>query len=96
MEPKLEAIDDFITYAQESLKLTVYAKECSSWYKNYKISGNILLWPGSMLHMKEMLNHVRPEDYNIEYRSRNRYKFFGDGFTQKEHAGEITAHYLKV
>jgi hypothetical protein len=41
-----------------------------------------------------MLEEPRFEDYNIDYRQRNRFEFMGNGFTFKEILGEDLAWYL--
>lgn len=41
-----------------------------------------------------MMEHPRYEDYDIQYRSRNRYEFMGNGFTLREVSGEDVAWYL--
>lgn len=38
-------------------------------------------FPGSALLYKEMIKELRPEDFEIEYWSRNRFQFMGNGFT---------------
>ena len=42
------------------------------------------VYPGSCLHMSEATHEVRGEDFDIQYRSRNRFRFLGDGWTQWE------------
>lgn len=43
-----------------------------------------------------MMEHPRFEDYDIVYRSPNRYEFMGNGFTLREVAGEDVAWYLDL
>ena len=52
-----------------------------SWYKNNRRDGRVTAtWPGSALLYKEMIKEIRPEDYEIEYWSRNRFSFMGMGW----------------
>jgi hypothetical protein len=58
---------------------------CRSWFKNGKIHGPVTaIYPGSRLHFFEVLKNVRWEDYDIDYRSGNRFQFMGNGFTHCE------------
>ena len=36
-------------------------------------------WPGSALLYRQMIQELRPEDFDIEYRTRNRFRFMGNG-----------------
>ena len=36
-------------------------------------------WPGSALLYRQMIQELRPEDFEIEYRTRNRFRFMGNG-----------------
>lgn len=77
--------DDWNVYGDEILKKTVWASGCRSWYKNGTTDGRIsALYPGSILHFKDMVENIRGEDFDITYRSKNQWKFLGDGFTQLE------------
>lgn len=42
-----------------------------------------------------MLEEPRPEDYDISYRSRNRFEFMGNGFTEVEVTGADLSWYLE-
>ncbi|KAK2807578.1 hypothetical protein FQN51_000011 [Onygenales sp. PD_10] len=82
---KQEVQDDWNVWGDEFLKRTVWASGCRSWYKNGRVDGRITaLYPGSILHYKDMIQDIRGEDFNITYRSKNRWKFLGNGFTQLE------------
>lgn len=64
VDPERE--EDFVEYADEYFKGTVFAEECNSWYKK---DGKVLaLWPGSTLHFVEALRSPRWEDYVYVYR----------------------------
>jgi cation diffusion facilitator CzcD-associated flavoprotein CzcO len=69
-----EATEDWNVYAQEFLKTTTWAGGCRSWYKNHQDGSDITaLYPGSILHFHEMTETLRPVDFKIDYRSRNRF-----------------------
>ena len=42
------------------------------------------IYPGSRLHFFELLKEVRWEDYELEYRTKNRFQFMGNGYTTTE------------
>ncbi|KAF1977801.1 FAD/NAD(P)-binding domain-containing protein [Bimuria novae-zelandiae CBS 107.79] len=67
MVVKKEREEDFAEYVDEYFKGTVFAEECSSWYKckEGKVVG---LWPGSTLHCIEAMRSPRWEDYEYVYR----------------------------
>ncbi|KAJ5370220.1 uncharacterized protein N7496_006312 [Penicillium cataractarum] len=93
---KPEVVDDLSVWSQEFLKRTVWAGECRSWYKNSNTKGNITaLHAGSVIHYREMLHDLRGEDFDIKYRSRNEFRFLGNGFTQRDANGDDLAYYLK-
>jgi hypothetical protein len=97
LDPKQEAVDDFNVYTQEFLRRTVYSSHCRSWYKNNKIDGPVTgMWAGSPMHYKDMMSTIRGEDYNIKYRSKNRFTFFGNGITWRDAEDADLAYYLKV
>lgn len=96
IDPKQDAIDDFNVYTQEYLKRTVYTSHCRSWYKNNKVDGPVTaMWAGSPMHFKDMMSTQRGEDFNIKYRSKNRFNFFGNGVTQRDVENADLAYYLK-
>ena len=56
-----------------------------SWYKNNRIDGRVTAtFAGSAMLYHDMIKHIRPEDFDIRYASRNRFRFMGNGFTQYE------------
>lgn len=83
---KDEIVEAFNIYIQQVLRRTAWNRECESWYKKgrkdeYR-TGITAIYPGSMMHFKSMLEKIRPEDFNIKYRSANPFKFYGCGLTE--------------
>ncbi|PSS16494.1 hypothetical protein M430DRAFT_50875 [Amorphotheca resinae ATCC 22711] len=84
-DPKAEAVREFYNHTHELMKRLVWSSACSSWFKNGKKHGPVVaIWPGSRLHYFEVLKKVRYEDYDITYRSENRFQFMGNGYTETE------------
>ncbi|OAL32862.1 hypothetical protein AYO20_07653 [Fonsecaea nubica] len=84
-EVKAQVQNDWNVWGDELMKRTVWSSGCRSWYKNGKVDGRVTaLYPGSILHYKDMVEHIRGEDFDIDYRSKNRWRFLGNGFTQLE------------
>ncbi len=86
VDVKAAAVADWNVYAQEFLQRTTWAGGCRSWYKNHKEGAQHItaLYPGSILHFYEMTRQLRPEDFDITYNSKNRFKFTGNGFIKME------------
>lgn len=86
-------MSDYNTYTQQfHRRKTVWAGGCRSWYKN---GGTVTaMYAGSVLHYKEILQEFRAEDFDIEYRSRNRFVFMGNGLTIRETSGGDLAYYV--
>lgn len=83
--PKQSATDEFNRYGDEIQKTLTWTGGCRSWYKNNRIDGRVTAtWPGSALLYKQMISELRPEDFEIEYREKNRFAFMGSGFTMLE------------
>ncbi|KAH7083601.1 hypothetical protein FB567DRAFT_604618 [Paraphoma chrysanthemicola] len=83
-DPKLEAVNDFIEQKDAGMQNTVWSGDCPCWYKDRRSGKVTALWPGSMLHYMEALANPRYEDFDITYRTRNRFAYFGNGFSQTE------------
>ena len=74
VDVKLEVVDDFNTYAVEIMETLVWTGGCRSWCKNHRVNDKVTaVWAGSVLLYKEMIDHIRPEDFKIRYRSPNRF-----------------------
>ena len=83
--PKQSATDEFVRYGDEIHKTLTWTGGCRSWYKNHRKDGRVTAtWPGSALLYQKMIEQIRPEDFDIEYASRNRFRFMGNGFTELE------------
>jgi hypothetical protein len=83
---------EYNEHTQEYLKGTVWTAPCSSWYKRGTKDGRVVaIYAGSTYHFIESLRKPRWEDYDIEYFSKNRFAFLGNGFTQREARDETVA-----
>lgn len=80
IDPKPEAVEEFNAYADEIMQTLVWSGGCRSWYKNHRVDGRVTaVWAGSAITYHEMIKELRPEDFDIVYRSKNRFKFMGNG-----------------
>ncbi|OQU95562.1 hypothetical protein CLAIMM_01747 [Cladophialophora immunda] len=80
-----DAMEEFNAYAEEILQTLVWTGGCKSWFKNNTVDGRVTaVWAGSAIAYKEMVDTIRPEDFTITYRSRNRFRFMGTGRTKRE------------
>lgn len=84
-DPKPAAVKDLYNHTHELMKRLVWSSACRSWFKNGKTHGPVTaIYPGSRLHFFELLKTPRYEDYDITYRTNNRYQFMGNGYTETE------------
>ncbi|KIX08858.1 uncharacterized protein Z518_03515 [Rhinocladiella mackenziei CBS 650.93] len=79
IEVKQEAVDEIYSYLDEYHKTTVWQEECRSWFKDGRIKNRIYLWPGSTIHFLKTIKDPRMEDYNMNYRFKNRFMYLGNG-----------------
>lgn len=85
VEPRQEAVDEFVTYGDRIHKTLTWTGGCRSWYKNNRVDGRVTAtFAGSSLLFKKLIQDIRGEDWHIQYRSRNRFSFMGNGFTEVE------------
>ncbi|KAK4942614.1 hypothetical protein LTR10_017743 [Elasticomyces elasticus] len=85
VEPKQAAVNDFVRYGDQVMKTLTWTGACRSWYKKNRVDGRVTAtFPGSALLYKRMIAEIRGEDWDVEYRSSNRFKFMGNGFTEYE------------
>ena len=83
--PKKECVEDFNQHTHTLMKRLVWSAACRSWFKNGKKHGPVYaIWPGGRLHYFEALSTPRYEDFDIGYRTKNRFQFFGNGYTEEE------------
>ncbi|OQV04641.1 hypothetical protein CLAIMM_09494 [Cladophialophora immunda] len=83
--PKQEVVDEFVTYGDRIHKTLTWTGACRSWYKKNRVDGRVTAtFPGSALLFKRLISELRAEDFEIKYRSANRFKFTGNGFTEYE------------
>ena len=90
MEVTREAMDEYNEHVQAYLRNSVWAEDCSSWYKRGKKDGRVVsIYAGSAFHFVEMMRHPRWEDYRFDHAAAegkccNRFAFLGNGFTRRE------------
>ena len=83
--PRTAAIAELVRYQDELHKGMIWSDSCKSWFKNNTVDRcNTALFAGSALLFRKMISEIRPEDFEIEYRSSNRWSFMGNGFTDFE------------
>jgi hypothetical protein len=92
-----EVVDELNAYQDEIMQTLVWSGGCQSWYKNHRVDGKVTaVWAGSVLSYFEMISHLRPEDFEILRRTKNRFRFMGNGRTQMEYEPNADlAYYLK-
>lgn len=89
VQVRQDATDDYNAYSQEFMKGTAWSSGCRSWYKNGTTDGNVTaMYAGSLNHYRQMLESFRTEDFIIDYRGPNRFRFMGNGLTIPEHKRE--------
>ncbi|KAK2733097.1 hypothetical protein FQN57_002308 [Myotisia sp. PD_48] len=84
ISPKQSAEKAFVEHAQLYLQRTAWADPCTSWFKQGRRDGTIVMWPGTRLAFFEAVRKPKYEDYDIEYWSGNRWGWLGNGFTARE------------
>lgn len=97
---KDSVVEAYNIYIQQVLRRTAWNRECESWYKKgrrdeYR-TGITAIYPGSMMHFKSMLQQIRPEDFDLKYRSANMFRFYGNGLTDLDmHDNPDLSFYLE-
>ena len=89
--PRQDVTDEFVRYGDEIHKGLAWSGGCKSWYKNHRVNGRVTAnWPGSALLYREVItSELRGEDFEIRYRSPNRWKgVLGNGITELEELAE--------
>jgi hypothetical protein len=94
--PKQDVVDEFVRYGDQIHKTLTWTGSCRSWYKGNRIDGRVTAtFAGSAILYHQLVQGLRPEDFDIKYRSRNRFRFMGNGFTQFElEPGADLAYYV--
>ncbi|GAM38806.1 hypothetical protein TCE0_033r09844 [Talaromyces pinophilus] len=83
--PKGRAIEEFNSYSDQIHKTLTWTGSCRSWYKNNTVDGRVTAtFAGSALLFKRLIEDLRPEDFDISFRSCNRFQFLGNGFVEYE------------
>lgn len=83
--PKNKVVDELIRYGDRIHMTLIWSGGCSSWFKRNTINGRVTAaFAGSALLFRQLVAEIRPEDFEIEYESRNRWVFLGNGFTKYE------------
>ena len=85
ISPRQEVVDEFIAYGDSVLNTLTWTGACRSWYKKNRVDGRVTAtFGGSALLYKRLISDIRAEDFDIRYRSPNRFGFIGNGFTEYE------------
>ena len=75
IDVKPAVVDELNAYADEIMQTLVWSGGCQSWYKNHRVDGKVTaVWAGSVLAYMEMIWSIRPEDFEIMYRTKNRFR----------------------
>ena len=85
VEPRQDVVDEFVRYSDQIQKTLTWTGGCRSWYKKNRVDGRVTAtFAGSALVYRRLSSEVRDEDFEIRYRSRNRFRFMGNGFMEYE------------
>ena len=83
--PKQDVVDEFVRYGDQIHKTLTWTGGCRSWYKANRVNGRVTAtFAGSAILYEKMVKTLRPEDFDIRYRSANRWRWMGNGFTEYE------------
>ncbi|KAL3954162.1 hypothetical protein ACCO45_012118 [Purpureocillium lilacinum] len=82
--PKDKVVEQFMEHCRAYLARTCWADPCTSWFKQGRADGPIVMWPGSRLAFFQVVETPDLEDFDIEYHSINRFGFLGNGFAAYE------------
>lgn len=93
MVPKESAIADFMEHASLYMRRTCWSDPCTSWFKQGTKDGPIIMWPGSRMSFFDVMEIPRFEDYEIDYLSKNRWGWLGNGFCTTEFDGKSDITY---
>lgn len=95
--PKTAVIDELIEKGNKIHDTLIWTDSCSSWFKRNTVGGRVTAgFGGSAMLFRRLIQEIRPEDFEIEYRNSNRWSFLGNGFTEYElDPANDLASYLK-
>jgi hypothetical protein len=94
--PSQAATEEYDIHVATFMQRTAWATPCRSWFKNGTVDGPITaLHPGSRIHWFHMLSDIRFEDWEFGYRSANRFRYLGNGFSTREGPGRDTTGYFE-
>jgi hypothetical protein len=99
--PSQEATDDFNEIITGYFDDKVIGDDCDGWWKSgFGKSRPLVSWPGTGHHRFDISREPRWEDFVFERSQegkRNRFEYFGNGWTERERTGGNTAltSYLK-
>jgi hypothetical protein len=94
LTPRMDLSLQFRQHADLFLQRTAWTSACRSWFKQGKLDGQAVIYPGSRLHFLHLMERPRYEDFEIEYGDANRVAFMGNGFDTREFDGRDITHYL--
>lgn len=85
VHPRRDKVAGFCRYTDQVHKTLVWSGGCKSWYKRNRVDGRVTaLFGGSAFLFHRLLSEIRAEDFEIEYRTANPWRFLGNGFTEFE------------
>lgn len=85
VHPKVAKVKAFTRYTDQVHKTLVWSGGCKSWYKRNRVDGRVTALFGGSAHLfQRLLSDIRAEDFEIEYRTSNPFRFLGNGFTEFE------------
>lgn len=92
--PKDHAVAQFMEHCRAYLPRVSWADPCTSWFKQGRKDGPMVMWPGSRLAFFEAVTAPQWEDFDIQYHGGNRFAFLGSGFAGYEYSedGENTPY----
>ena len=83
--PESSVVDELIKYGDQIHKTLIWSDSCKSWYKRNTVDGRVTAaFAGSALMFRKLIGEIRPEDFDIDCRTPNRWHFLGNGFIDYE------------
>ncbi|KAL5935303.1 hypothetical protein ACKVV1_000049 [Pyricularia oryzae] len=85
VHPKADKTRAFMLYGDSIHSSLVWSGGCSSWYKRGTKDGRVTVLFGGGIHLfHRLFSEIRGEDFDIVYRTRNPWRFLGNGFLEWE------------